>query len=338
MRGDMIHRRSDVISKPGAAFLSLTAVLLSIFLIAVPGCKKSEKKTFVVGYVNPHPGEKNGAQGFLRNMSKFGYVEGQNVMYMRCVSKDNKIIEKALREMVAKKVDLIFTVTTPAAAMAKRITEGTNIPVLFIMYDAVGSGTVETLVNHRENITGVQLSGSTAKALEWLLAIRPKARHIFVPVCFDPGASELSLTDLKTTAAKLGMKLTISEVATVDELHVALSSMPKDIDAIFMIHSWLVGCNVRMVLDHAVRRKIPVASAGHVHFDDGVVISYGPRDDRTGSQAARLADRILHGIPAVDLPVETSDFFLGINLKTAQAMSFEIPAEVLQQADFIVRD
>lgn len=325
--------------RPVEAFLSLTAVVLSaIFLIAIPGCKKSEKKTFVVGYVNPNPEERNGAQGFLRNMPKFGYVEGQNVTYMRCETKDKKIIENALREMVAKKADLIFTMTTPATVMARRITEGTNIPVLFVMYDAVGSGTVETLIKHRGNITGVQLSGSTPKALEWLLAIRPGARHIFVPVCFDTGAAELSLTALKQTAAKLGIKLTISEVATVDELHVSLSSMPKDIDAIFMIHSWLVGCNAKAVLAQAARRKIPVASAGHVHFDDGVVISYGPRDDSTGYQTARLADRILHGVPAVDLPVETSDFFLGINLKTARSMSFEIPADVLQQADFIVRE
>lgn len=323
----------------GKVVQSLSAVMVAtIILIAVPACKKPEGKTYVIGYVNPNPEEEEGAQGFLSYMPRFGYAEGQNVTYIRSETKDKKTIEGALREMAAKKVDLIFTVTTPAALMAQKITEGTNIPVLFVMYDAVGSGVVKSLINHGGNITGVQLAGSTPKALEWMLAIRPRAKHIWVPVCFDTGAADLSLADLKQGASKLGLKLSVSKVETVDELRAALSSMPRDVDAIFMIHSWLVGCNIRYVLDEAARRKIPVVSAGHVHFDNGLLLSYGPRNDQTGQQAARLAYQILHGIPAADLPVETSDFFLGINLKAARSIGLEITDDILRQADFIVRE
>jgi hypothetical protein len=44
------------------------------------------------------------------------------------------------------------------------------------------------------------------------------------------------------------------------------------------------------------------------------------------------------GIPPANLPVETSVFFLGINLRTARAAGLEIPNDILQQADFIVRE
>jgi ABC-type uncharacterized transport system substrate-binding protein len=55
-------------------------------------------------------------------------------------------------------------------------------------------------------------------------------------------------------------------------------------------------------------------------------------------QAARLANSILHnGILPADLPVETPDLFLGINLKTAQSMGLIILDDILQQADFIIR-
>ncbi len=310
----------------------------AMILIAIPSCKKPEKRTYVIGYVNSNPEEEKGSQGFLSNMPNYGYIEGQNVTYIRSETRDKKIMENALREMVAKKVDLIFAITTPAAVMARKITEGTNIPVVFVMYDAVGAGVVKSLINHGGNMTGVQLMGSMPKALQCMLAIRPGAKHMWVPVCFDTGAADLSLADLKLGASKRGLRLTVSKVETADELHSALSSMPKGVDGIFILHSWLVGCNVKAVLDEAVRRKIPVVSAGHVHFDDGLILSYGPRNERTGPQAARLADKILHGTPAADLPVETSEFFLGINLKTAGATGLRISDDILRQADFIVRE
>ena len=100
---------------------------------------------------------------------------------------------------------------------------------------------------------------------------------------------------------------------------------------------WMVGSCIDLVMDHAKTRKIPVISAGHVDYDDGIVMSYGPLDDRTGLQAARLAHGILRGTPPRDLPVETSEFFLGINLKAAKTIGVKIPDDILRQADHIVR-
>ncbi|MDH4230805.1 MAG: ABC transporter substrate-binding protein, partial [Nitrospirota bacterium] len=294
-------------------------------------------KTYVIGFVNPNPGEKEGAQGFLKNMPKHGYIEGKNVTYIRCETQDIEIIDAAVKDMVNKKVDLIFTMTTPAAKIAKERTAGTNIPVVFVGYDPVASGVARSLVSPGGNLTGIQLSGSTEKLFEWLLATAPHTKNIFVPITFDTDAAKYSLEALKQAAAKLNLNLTISEVSTVEELHASLSSMPENTDAIFILHSWLVGSHLNAVIDKAIERKIPAVSAGHVSYYDGVVMSYGPIDDSAGAQAARLADKILRGTSTRDLPVETAGFFLGINLKTAKAIGLEIPNDVLQQAAFIIR-
>lgn len=313
-------------------FLLLSASLLVLF----PGCKK--EKVFTIGFVNPNPGEKEGARGFLSNLPKFGYIEGKNLNYIKCEGKDEKDIEAALKDMVAKRVDLIFTITTPATRMAKKITEGTNIPVVFVSYDAVESGLVKSLINPGGNLTGVQLRGSVPKAVEWLLTVAPGTKHIFVPVKFDTGAARMSLEDLKKNAAKSGLKLLVSEIATIEELHASLSSMPKDIDAVFIIHSILIDSNIEAIIDTATKRKIPLVSSGHEHYKKGAVISYGDVDDRTGLQAARLANSILRGSSPADLPVEIANFSLGINLKTAREAGIEIPDDILQQADFIIRE
>jgi putative ABC transport system substrate-binding protein len=66
-------------------------------------------------------------------------------------------------------------------------------------------------------------------------------------------------------------------------------------------------------------------------------MSYGPGFFQLGEQVARLADKILQGTAPADLPVETADFFLSINLQTAQAIGLDISDDVLQQADTIIR-
>lgn len=314
-------------------FLTYLLLLSASLLILFPGCKK--EKVFTIGFVDPNPGGKEGARGFLNNMPKFGYIEGKNLNYIKC--EGEKDIEASLKEMVAKHADMIFTITTPAAKMAQKITEGTNIPVVFVVYDAVESGLVKSLTDPGRNLTGIQLRGSVPKAVEWLLTVAPGAKHIFVPVKFDTGAARMSLEDLKENAAKSGLKLSVSEINTVEELHASLSSMPKDIDAVFIIHSILIGSNIEAIIDTATKRKIPLVSSGHEHYKKGAVISYGDVDDRTGLQAARLASSILSGTSLDELPVEIANFSLGVNLKTAQMIGIEVPNDILQQTEYIVR-
>jgi len=316
----------------------LLGIMTLIVLFINIGCERQqEERKYVIGYVNPNPEEQEGgAEGFLRNMPKFGYTEGKNLRYIK--SEGKKDHEADLKDMVSKHVDLIFTTTTPAAKMAKKITEGTNIPVVFVMYDAVESGLVKSLVNPGGNLTGVQLRGSVPKAVEWLLTIVPGAKRIFVPVKFDTGAARMSMEDLKKSAAKSGLELIVSEVVTAEDLNSTLSSMPKDIDAVFIVHSIFIVSNIETIISTSIKRKVPLVSSGHEHFKKGALISYGDVDDRTGLQVARLANGILKGTAPADLPVETADFSLGINLKTARSIGIEISNDVLQQTEYVVRD
>jgi putative ABC transport system substrate-binding protein len=50
-----------------------------------------------------------------------------------------------------------------------------------------------------------------------------------------------------------------------------------------------------------------------------------------------MVDQALRGTKPADMPVETAEFFLNINLQTAAALGLEIPDEVLGQANTIIR-
>jgi putative ABC transport system substrate-binding protein len=320
--------------KKNKPLLICIAIAVTVLLV-IFSCKPQMEKTYVIGIINPNPEAREGVKGFINSMEDFGYVEGENITYIKHKGKEK--IEDALREMVAENVDLIFTHTTPATQKAKQITEHTDIPVVFIVFDSIGSGLVESLSRPTGNLTGVQLIGSTPKSLEWLSAVSPDIKNIFVPVSFDTKAAYQSLEALKKTASKLNIKITVDESSTVEELHASLSSIPEEIDSIFILHSILIGSNVKTIIDTAIKQKIPIASSGHEHHKIGAVVCYGTEAVRVGSQAARLANKLLKGAAPETLPVEHAEYVLGINLRTAREIGIEVPDTILKQADYIIR-
>ncbi|HEX2618918.1 MAG TPA: ABC transporter substrate binding protein, partial [Phototrophicaceae bacterium] len=69
---------------------------------------------------------------------------------------DPNRLSSVAAEMVAKKVDLIIAYGTSAGVAAKKATEGTSIPVVFVgSTDPVQLGLVKSLQNTEGNVTGV---------------------------------------------------------------------------------------------------------------------------------------------------------------------------------------
>ena len=70
---------------------------------------------------------------------------------------------------------------------------------------------------------------------------------------------------------------------------------------------------------------------------DGGLMFYGPSLAESYRRSAALADRILRGARAGDLPVEQpTKFELIINLRTAKAMGLMIPESFLLRADEVI--
>ncbi|MBI5409633.1 MAG: hypothetical protein HZA14_09740 [Nitrospirae bacterium] len=110
----------------------------------------------------------------------------------------------------------------------------------------------------------------------------------------------------------------------------------EDADAIFILNSPFIISNIDLILKSAIKHGLPTAS-GAGQYKNGVLITYGQDHFNSGKMASRLAHAVLQGASPGDMPVETTEFFLGINLQTAGAIGLEIPDNVLQQADFIIR-
>ena len=326
MKKTVIYPKSIII------LLALAAITLSV----IWSCQQPEvqKRNYLIGIINPNTGSYDINKGFIQELSENGFIENENTTFLSYDS--NFEMDDIIHDMVARKVDLIFTVTTPATRKAKKATTGNNIPVVFAMQDPVSSEIIHSLAQPGGNLTGVQIRGSIPKSIEWMLTVSPDIKHLFVPIKYDTKAAKQSLDDLQKTATTLGIKLSLVEVNDQSELDAALAAIPDDADAIFIIHSIFIHSNVNKLVQTAIDNKLLIGS-GAAQSDRGVTISYGMIPEKTGRQAGRLANLVLGGKSPGNIPAEITDFFVGVNLQTAKATNIEIPLDVIQQADIIIR-
>ena len=322
----------------GGSVVSLSlagAVLVGLILAA---CGTSEPKAFTIGVVNLSAGAEAALDGFKGGMDDLGYVEGENATYLY----DGPVsgadaLEQAARELVEKDVDLVFSLTTPATIAVKRAVEGTDIPVVFVaVWDPVSTGIVDSQIRPGGNLTGIRGGGQMPKTLDWLQQIAPGMTRYFVPYNPQEPASVLALGELGKAAESLGVELLAPEVRTSEELGERLSDLPAGTDAIVVLPGAFFLQNIAQFERTAIEQKLPIAS-GPTPTGGRSLITYGPDIGIMGAQASRLAAKILEGAAPADLPVETPNFFLGINLRTAAAIGIDIPDDILQQAKEIIR-
>ncbi|MBI5235580.1 MAG: ABC transporter substrate-binding protein [Deltaproteobacteria bacterium] len=300
-------------------------------------CK--DKRPITIGIVNPNPGLEHIIKGFKDGMAEAGYVEGKDVVYLyNGVTRSNEAVDPEIKELLAKKADLLLTITTYVTQRARALTANTNTPVVFgPVFFAVQSGIVADLKRPGGNLTGMQIGGNTQKALEWHLMAAPSTRRMLVPYNDEEPAATQSLDELKEASKKLGIALIIAPVKDDVELREAIEKNVRRADSMWVLNSHFNVRNIKVFEDAGIRFKLPVSS-GTSQLGLGMLLSYGQKPYNTGKKASRLASSILSGIPPAEIPVETVDYYLGINLATARAIGVRITDEMLAQAHEIIRE
>jgi putative ABC transport system substrate-binding protein len=319
----------------------LLIIFFSIFISLLNvACSSESKKNYKVGIINIVSVLNDTVKGFKQGMAELGYVEGENITYIYDdAALDFKKFSDIANSLVAAKVDLILSIGTPATIAAKQATAKTELPVVFVpVTDPIKSGIVESIQQPGGNITGVTFGFQEMRRFEWLVRIASGVKKIYVPYNPEDHSPVLSLTVVRKTAEKLGVELITKEFRNPEQLASGFGDIPADADAVFLVPDSLLSTRISDLIESAIKLNLPVSAANvEAVKAKQALMSYGIDLNSSGKQAARLAGQIFHGVKPADLPIETAEFYLSINLRVAKTIGLDIPDEILRQADNIIR-
>lgn len=312
-----------------------------IILFALVGCraKNAAAKPIVIGVINLSPQLEPIWLGFQTGLTALGYDEAQVTYVYAGPSPNIEALDGLAQDLVAAEVDLILSISTPATQAAHRATLDTEISVIFApVTDPVAAGVVNNTSQPGGNVTGIALGTlSEGQRLQWLLRLAPNIQRIYLPYNINDASAVASVNAVLAAADLLGVTVITQEVNIEAEIETVIATIPEDVQAIFLAQDSLVAAHIVEFAAAAIAHQLPLCSPTDGQVEQGALVSYSFRLNEIGQQAARLADQIFTGIPAADLPIETAEFFLTINLKTAEAIHLTISDDILRTADRVIR-
>jgi putative ABC transport system substrate-binding protein len=289
----------------------------------------------VIGILDPDVGFIFDA--FVEGMRDLGYVEGQNITYVRKVVQGRPdSIPSLAAELVDLKVDVIVTASPPPIRAAGRAT--TSIPIVFLATgDPISAGLVNSLSHPGGNITGLSFLDDdlSAKRLDLLRELIPNLRDVAV---FYHLVAGTSLAATMQAGQKLGLQLHRWDLPSVDSFEPAFQEAASaHVDAVDVLAYPFFNANRQRLGELAAKYRLPAIYESADYVRSGCLMGYGPIFTDMARRGAAFVDKILKGAKPNDLPVEiTTKFELSINLKAANALGLVVPATLLARADFLI--
>lgn len=271
--------------------------------------------------------------GLKIKMTELGYKEGKDISYdmQKVQMSDSSAIQQNLQKFADEKVDLIFVFPTELIDSALKISEKTGIPVLFANSD----------ISKRPegNITGITHSVSEVTILrfETLEKMLPLARKIIVPYQRGSSISETDLAVLRPAAKTANVSLLEIPITDPSDL-ASLSGKLAKADAVFFLPDPIAGdMNIRKTIDDFAE-KVGMPVVGFLdQASDRSFFSLAWDNVETGKQAGLIANQILAGTRASDIPLSQAHVYLQINMKVAQKMGIKVSDDILSRADEVIK-
>jgi putative ABC transport system substrate-binding protein len=237
------------------------------------------------------------------------------------------------------KVDVITTMSTPAALAARNATA--TIPIVFTAVgDPVGAGVVPSLARPGGNATGISLLATelSAKRLEILREIAPATSRVAMLWNDTNPGMVLRAHEAQDAATRLGVAVQSVGVHDLISFDAAFAAIESDrADALLTLVDPFTREHRKRIVDYAAQRRLPAIYEAREFVDSGGLASYGPSLVAIQRRAAEYVDKIFRGTKPSDIPVEQpTKFDLVVNLKTARALGIEVPPTLIARADEVI--
>ena len=298
----------------------------------------------VVGFLNSaSPGTyRFNADAFREGLAQAGFVEGRNVrIEERWANGDYPALPKLATDLVSNGVVAIAATGDVASARAAQ-TASTTVPVVFtIGGDPVRFGLVKSFNAPGGNITGVTFVSNVlgAKRVQLLHDLVPRVTRIALLMNPDNPNAAAEQADSQLGASKLNQEAIVFNARNATEIDRAFVDLVRSkADAVIAATDPIMLDRREQIASLAQRQLLPAVSFTRPFAEAGGLLSYGPNIGWMYRQAGGYIGQILKGAKPAEMPViQSSQFELVVNMKTAALLGLTVPPTFLALVDHAIR-
>lgn len=320
----------------GRGLFAVAAVVAAT--LAACGGGDDDRPDRTIAFVRSSSVGAEGQAAFLAALDDAGWEEGENLTILNgdpaSGFDDPDAAVAAVEGFVEDGADLIVALSTSAAMAATEATS--EIPILTLANDPVGSGIVENPRTPEANVTGVSFRVPADRTLDLAQQLAPGLPVGVLSASDDPGGQPI-IAGIRDAAAAIDVE--IVEASFTGEDPVDVEAAVGELDA--------AGVGITVIANSAgTARVLPTiematGAAGmpvvaNTDSNTFAVVVLAPDNEEAYRQLARQAIRVLDDTEIADIPLEDPGTFnLTVRRNIAARLDLALPDAVLDQADTV---
>ena len=265
-------------------------------------------------------------EGFVNELAKQGYVEGENIEIDLQNAQGEQRNLKTISQQLAESSDVVLAIATPSAQSLANTTQTT--PVIFsAVTDPVSAKLVESRENPGGNVTGTsdQSSDAISTQINLIKKVLPKAKTIGILYTQSEPNSVVQKDEAKRLLEEKGFTVVEKTILDSNNVKAATESLMTEVDMVFVPTDNIISSTMETVKQVSIKHKVPVFGGSTEMVAVGGLYNYGTNYEELGRQTARMLVRVLKGEKPENIAVELPEKLeLHTNQEIADALGIDI--------------
>ena len=265
-------------------------------------------------------------EGFVDELAKQGYVEGENIEIDLQNAQGEQRNLKTISQQLSESSDVVLAIATPSAQSLANTTQTT--PVIFsAVTDPVSAKLVESREHPGGNVTGTsdQSSDAISTQINLIKKVLPKAKTIGILYTQSEPNSVVQKDEAKRLLEEKGFTVVEKTILDSNNVKAATESLMTEVDMVFVPTDNIISSTMETVKQVSIKHKVPVFGGSTEMIAVGGLYNYGTNYEELGRQTARMLVRVLKGEKPENIAVELPEKLeLHTNQEMADALGIDI--------------
>ena len=265
-------------------------------------------------------------EGFVDELAKQGYVEGENIEIDLQNAQGEQRNLKTISQQLAESSDVVLAIATPSAQSLANTTQTT--PVIFsAVTDPVSAKLVESREHPGGNVTGTsdQSSDAISTQINLIKKVLPKAKTIGILYTQSEPNSVVQKDEAKRLLEEKSFTVVEKTILDSNNVKAAAESLMAEVDMVFVPTDNIISSTMETVKQVSIKHKVPVFGGSTEMIAVGGLYNYGTNYEELGRQTARMLIRVLKGEKPENIAVELPEKLeLHTNKEMADALGIDI--------------